>query len=467
MPRAGRRAVLTIHRLTDGRADYYLADLATELPPAPGRPGPNWVGRAAREFGLEGSLERHAFVTALAGRHPGTGWPLRSGQVTVLGYDLTFSAPKSVSVLLALGGPEVARQVMAGHADAVRGALDYLEAHGVTAVRRDGAERHVIATDGVLAGAFTHGVNRNHDPHLHTHVVMANLVHGEDGRWSACDQRGLWAHRAAGSAVYEAHVRAELTARLGVQWTQAPLHGAEIGGVSPLLLGEFSSRAADIRRHGFEVGVHSARGNHIAWAVTRPAKEPVAFAALAPEWQRRAAAVLSDQPDLAHVMGRRAPAHPTVSEHQFAAVLSWVPDGAARRRDVVTAFADSARLGAPEPTLDKLTALWVPGSGVGVAEEAHSRRQVVPASAVVRALGPRPLDPSQHTVWREAARTIEDYRQRWQVKDRATALGPEQAQPGWSTVRLVDHLRASATLQAARARLGQREPMVPELGRGR
>jgi conjugative relaxase-like TrwC/TraI family protein len=458
---------VSLNRDAPCRADYYLADLATELPPSPDRHGGAWVGRTASELGLEGRVDRQRFVTALEGRHPGTGWPLRSGRATVLGYDLTFSAPKSASVLLALGGPEVARQVVAGHAEAVRGALDYMEAHGVSAVRRDGAERTVIPTDGVLAGAFTHGVNRNHDPHLHTHVVMANLVHGEDGRWSACDQRGLWAHRGAGSAVYESHLRAELTARLGIDWTQAPLRRAEISGVSPLLLGEFSSRAADIRRHGFEVGVHSARGNRIAWAATRPPKEPVLFAALAPEWQRRAAAVLSGPPDLERLLGRRTPAHPTLSEHQFAAVLSCVPDGSARRRDVVTAFADSVRLGAPERALQQLTTLWVPESGVGVAEDPHPRRLVVPASHVVRALGPRPLDPSRHAVWREGARAIGDYRQRWQVRDTATALGHEHGQPGWPTGRLVDHLRASATLEAARARLGRREPLVPELGRGR
>ena len=79
-----------------------------------------------------------------------------------------------------------------------------------------------MPTTGLVAASFTHGVNRNLDPHLHTHVVMANMVHGHDGRWSACDHRGLSAHRGATSAIYEAHLRAALTTRLGVQWVDAP-----------------------------------------------------------------------------------------------------------------------------------------------------------------------------------------------------------------------------------------------------
>ena len=100
----------------------------------------------------------------------------------------------------------------------MHGALRYLEQHGVTATRRSRLESAVVPTTGVIAGQFTHAVSRNGDPHLHTHVVMANLVHGVDGRWGACDGRGIAAHRAAASEVYGAHLRAGLTAALGVRW---------------------------------------------------------------------------------------------------------------------------------------------------------------------------------------------------------------------------------------------------------
>ena len=127
----------------------------------------------------------------------------------------------------------------------------------------------MIPTSGMVAGQFTHAVSRNGDPHLHSHVVMANLVHGVDGRWTACDRRGLDAHRQAACSVYEAHLRAGL----GVRWTAPPPgRSAEIAGIPPEVLGELSSRGADIRRRMHETGTRSARGRRVAWAATRPAK---------------------------------------------------------------------------------------------------------------------------------------------------------------------------------------------------
>jgi hypothetical protein len=297
---------------------------------------------------------------------------------------------------------------------------------------------------------------------------MGNLVHGEDGRWSACDQRGLSAHRQAGAAVYAAHLRAELTGRLGVRWSQAPLERAEIDGVAPALLGEFSSRAADIRRHSFETGVHSARGNRIAWAVTRPPKGPgVTWAALGEEWHQRAVAVLGSTPELSSALAHRRPERPSLSEHQFAGVLSQSAHGGAHRREVVTAFAHGARHGVRADALDRMTGLWLPDEqAVGVAEPLHARHAVTPRAHHLRALGPRPLDPAAQGVWKEAAAGIDLYRQRWGIHQ-AEALGPTHDQPTWPTARLVDHLRAANVVEMARARLGRTEPRALELDRGR
>ena len=228
--------MLGIHRLTSAGADYYLADLAQELP-LPGRldDGPaHWIGHAAAGLGLRGTPDPTALDAVLDGRHPASGHRLRSDRATVRGFDLTFSAPKSVSVVFALAGEDVARHVVAAHRESVRGALAYVEAHGLSAQRGSGEERHVVPTTGLVAASFTHGVNRNLDPHLHTHVVMANMVHGADSRWSACDHRGLSAHRGATSAIYEAHLRGELTTRLGLRWVEEPRLGAEVAGVSLL-----------------------------------------------------------------------------------------------------------------------------------------------------------------------------------------------------------------------------------------
>ena len=470
--------MLGIRRIGASRADYYLADLASELPvrdPGLGR----WVGAAAGDLGLDGDrpVEAAQFRSLLAGHHPLTGRPLPlpqrgGGGRRVAGFDLTFSAPKSASVVFALGGEEVARAVVEAHTAAVDGALHYLEQHGLGATRwrREDGERAVIGTAGFSGARFTHGVNRNLDPHLHSHVVVANAVHGVDGRWSACDGRGLDAHRAAAGGVYEAHLRQALTSALAVRWdvaTGRPGRTPEISGVSPAVLGEFSSRGADVRMHAFARGARTARGRHVAWAATRPPKRVgVPYDELVAEWRRRAGTVgyvseLALRVRHADLGGSAG----SYDEHRFAGVITVLPHGGAHRRDVVAAFAGSARDGVRAPSLEQVTDLWAPEARVGVAEGLASQRSVVPANHHLRALGPRPVDPAGHETWLQAARAVDAYRERWGI-ERAVSepLGAaDHTLSSLPAVRLADHLRVARQLDLARVRLGRRAPAEMEL----
>jgi conjugative relaxase-like TrwC/TraI family protein len=454
--------MLGIHGIRQTQAEYYLSDLALELPVS--GPG-HWTGRAAEGLGLGGAVEPDEFRRMLQGRHPRAELVLGSGRVSVPAFDLTFSAPKSASVLFALAGAETARTVLATHAEAVAGSLSYLEQHALTATRRAGPTRVVLPTSGAVAAVFTHGISRNGDPHLHSHVVLANLVHAADGRWGACDRRGIEAHRAAASAVYEAHLRSGLTAALGVRWTGVPGHGSEVAGVGPELLGAFSSRGADIRRHMDERGVHGGRGARTAWAVTRPPKAPTEpFADLVVRWRQRADDVggrLELQP------GRARTGRALLDEHRFAAVISLPAHGGAYRRDVVAAFGTAARDGAPAPALERLVAHWVPPGPGGVAEPLQQRRTVVPANHHLRALGPRPVDPDDHAVWLGAARALDAYRDKWGVARTSAPLGEAPNLAALPVQRLADHIRTEREVSAARARLGWHEPAAVERGLGR
>jgi conjugative relaxase-like TrwC/TraI family protein len=456
--------MLGIHGVGRDRAEYYLSDLARELPASGPGPG-QWAGQAAHALGLIGTVDAEEFRRLLDGRHPGTGNPLGTGRTSVAAYDLTFSAPKSVSVFFALAGPEAARAVVAAHHEAVAGSLSYLERHGITATRQSGSDRFVLLTDGALAATFTHGVSRTGDPHVHSHVVLANLVHGVDGRWGAVDRRGIDAHRLAAAATYEAHLRAGLTAALGVRWTRSPGGAAEIAGVDPLLLAAFSGRSADIRRHMYEQGARSGRGARVAWAATRPAKAPgTPYGELAVGWQRRARAV-GGQIDLGHGPPRRGPT--LLDEHRFAGVISLPAHGGAHRRDVVTAFASAARDGATSAVVEQLVAHWVPPGPPGVTEPLQQRRAVVPANHHLRALGPRPVDPGDHAVWVGAARTLDAYRGRWGLTRATDPLGGAGRTTPLATLpadRLADHVRTEHALATARARLGWRDPATVERG---
>jgi conjugative relaxase-like TrwC/TraI family protein len=461
---------LGIHRIGSERALYYMSDLARELP-LPSAPAPGtWSGTAAAAMGLEGPVDSSAFEGLLQGRHPLTARRLGPGRAAVAGLDLTFSAPKSASVLFALGGEHVARRILAAHSHAVSGALGYLERYALSVRRRTGAERPILPARGIVAARFTHGVNRNHDPHVHTHVVMANLVQGSDGRWGACDGRGLGAHAAAMSELYDAHLRHELNRGLGVRWFHAAGRRPEVEGVPPALIGEFSSRGADVRRRQYETGARSVRSARIAWAVTRAAKQPApAFDVLAVEWRQRA-----DHADRTDHISAAVPTHPhpgrpTVDEHAFAGVLAPLPHGGAHRRDVVQAFATAAPDGAPASWVDRLTASWVaePAAvAVGVTEPLRRRADVIPGGHLVAVLGPRPLDPRLHEVWREAAGAIEAYRRRWGLAHVHDALGlgdPPLPRAALGASRLADHVRTERVVGAARGRLGRHEPPAVEL----
>jgi len=121
-----------------------------------------------------------------------------------------------------------------------------------------------------------------------------------------------------------------------------------------------------------------------------------------------------------------------------------------------------------EDSIDRLVALWLPATAVGVAEPLHARRAAVPGPHLLGALGPRPVDPPSHEVWVEAAGVIESYRERWGVRGSAEPLGvPRDAMAGLAPARLAHHLTALRQVELARARLGRREPVTVELGLGR
>ena len=460
--------MLGIHRVRLDGADYYLSDLGAELPvPVPVR----WAGRAAEGLGLTGAVAATEFRAILSGQHPATGRVLRPGRASVAGYDLTFSAPKSVSVLFGLGDPDVARAVLVAQSCAVDEALRYLEGHALSAVRQAASARTLVPATGAAAGVFCHGVSRTQDPHVHSHVVLANLVHGLDGRWSSSDQRALFAHRQAASAVYGAHLRAALTDALGVQWAPAGSGSPEVAGVSPELRGLFSTRGSEIRQRGLETAARSSRGRRIAWAATRPAKAGALDAdTLRREWTERARAFGAGPEVVGKALGR-PPAPSLVDEHRYAAAISSTAHGGAHRRDVVAALATAATGGIHGPALDHAVDAWVPSAppeSIGVAETLHPRRAVLPANHLLHALGPRPTTSVGHDIWLEAARRIDSYRARWGLgaAQETDALGPadHSTLAAMPTARLADHLRVARHVDVARAQLGVRTPATMDLG---
>ena len=212
--------MLLVTALSDRAGGYYLADLAGELGPL-GVAGPPevaggcrtgeqghgcWVGRGRGPRAARAGGGRD-LGTVLSGAAPATGRRLAGRAAAVSAFDLTFSAPKSVSVLVALGAPEVAGRCSGPTRRRSAGPSTTWPITGRRCAGPTSWSVRCCATRGIVGAAFTHGTSRALDPHLHTHVVVANLAQGPDGRWSALDGRGLFAHARAAGALYDARLR--------------------------------------------------------------------------------------------------------------------------------------------------------------------------------------------------------------------------------------------------------------------
>jgi conjugative relaxase-like TrwC/TraI family protein len=157
-------------------------------------------------------------MRAMHGCDPRTGEGRRPPQsrTKVAAFDLTFSAPKSVSVLFAIADDEVSGALLEAHERAVEAAFAYVEREASFTRRGDWGMRRVRG-DGFVAAAYRHRLSRTGDPQLHTHVVVANMTRAE-GRWTTLEGHSLYEHKSAAGAVYRAVLRTEVRDRLPWVW---------------------------------------------------------------------------------------------------------------------------------------------------------------------------------------------------------------------------------------------------------
>lgn len=222
------------------------------------------------QLDLIGAVAAEDLRSILEGLDPRSGEKI-VGWRTVAGFDLTLSAPKSVSLLWALGGEEVAAQVMAAHDVAVEAAVAYFEDEACVVRRGRGGVNHLDGA-GFVAAAFRHRTSRESDPNLHTHLVTGNLTLGEDGKWSALHSADLYRHGRTAGFVYQSVLRHEVAGRLAVSFQPTKPGIGEVVGIPEKARRAFSRRRAAIERSMADHGIHSARGAQVATLDSRPAK---------------------------------------------------------------------------------------------------------------------------------------------------------------------------------------------------
>ena len=324
----------------------------------------SWEGSAAESLGLSGGPEDGALGELLEGRDPASGKELagagrrRGGNVA---FDLTFTAPKSVSVLAAAGDESIRRAVLAAQAAGARAGLDYLERRACF-VRRGRNGVTVLPGEGFAGAMYLHEMARSGDPHLHAHLVIANRVKGPDGRWSAPDMRPVFAEAKTAGTIAEAVMRAALTRSLGVEWGPVRNGIAELAGVPTRVCEHFSQRHAEIVEEATARGYASARGIDVIQRETRDRKRVLSRDRAAGEWRARAAEHGFGGRELAALIGRSQGTDSGRRQPELDACRTKMlgPAGLTQRsahftrREVIQALAEAHAPGASEGVLEAL-----------------------------------------------------------------------------------------------------------------
>jgi len=237
----------------------------------------------------------------------------RKAPQPVAGFDLTFSAPKSVSVAWAVAGEGTQGPIYTAHQAALEHVIAYAEEHVFSS--RSG-KAGVVQEDiaGVVAAVFDHWDSRVGDPQLHTHVVVMNRVQTSEGLWRTLDSRGLFRSTVGLSEMYNGVLSDYLTQALGWGWeacgrrhSEVPKY--EVAGVAERLREEFSTRSTNIEaaKDVLVAGFAASRGRQPsarevlqlrqrATLQTRPDKHVESLADLVHGWRGRAQQVLGSDP---------------------------------------------------------------------------------------------------------------------------------------------------------------------------
>ena len=409
--------------------EYYLG-----VGEAPGR----WTGQGLPELGLaagERVTEQQLEALFARGLSPTTGERLGRAwrKDAVTGFDLTFSAPKSVSALWALGNSEIAAAALAAHREAVKAGMAYLDGHASWSRRgTNGVEQ--VATAGLSAALFEHRTSRTADPQLHTHALVVNKARCVDGVWRTLDGKEVFDHQKTAGMIYQNALRNEMQRRLGVEFGPVSADGqADIVGVPNPLLKLWSKRteaieaeaAPKIAEYEKLLGrtltkAERIRVTKIAVLKTRPGKTHPEISTLQVTWTAEAAQIGWTPDRLAKAAGVR-PDGPEVPSQRQAPTLAQAPGGvlptrsghdpedpdaevalaalraAGRKAAVFSRNELAGHVAAHLPT-SGLTAAQVVAQVEQLTDQALGLSEAVPVGRPARGLTPRASDPRYATV---------------------------------------------------------------------
>jgi len=335
-------------------ASYYVADRSLELDGVRHGPPGHWIRGSGP---IDGSVLERSWRT--------------SPRATIVGYDLIVAAPRTVSILLALGGTDEQRQVVADHRESVRAAMGYLEDRALVVKSKmmgEGIEQRGRWSSIV---SFTHGVNRIGEPHLHDHVLVGALPHH---RSRVLSRQALSAHLLAADAIYRAEFRFRIN-EYGARRAWRTLGGVDIV-------------------HGVDEGHRALWPGDRAWGAQ---KESWTRGAILEKWS-------TDLLRFERIQMREPPTRTASMDEQiFGAHFEGAISVA--RRDLVAASANASSSGLLRSSIEAFVDTHYPAL---IADRGLTERRIGVAearqSALVKARGPRPLEVEDVARWRQRER---------------------------------------------------------------
>ncbi len=299
--------VASVKPMVAGKEGYYLGlttsrgddGYYTSGPEPPGV----WFGGGAEAKGLRGPVQAADLEKLMRGLDPdGRRLVQNAGDKDRrAGVDLCFSAPKSVSVVWAVGDAVTRQHVEAAHDAAVRRTLTWFEQKVASCrVGKGGKDRERAE---IFAALYQHGSSRNQQMQLHTHALLLNVGLTADGKKRALDTADVLYSKMLLGQHYHVELANELTARLGVVCEKRQ-SWFEIAGVPDAVLKHFSSRRQEILEHLAATGHSSSQAAAVATLATRREKEHLPREVLLQRWQAEARALGFDAEQIRELCGQ-------------------------------------------------------------------------------------------------------------------------------------------------------------------
>lgn len=276
--------MMSFAKIRDGK--YYLDLAAEDYYLEGGEPDGVWCGAGAALLKLKGVVISESLSNMLKGYSPCGKAALcqNAGSRHTPGWDLTFNAPKSVSVLWAAAKPELRQKIQLAQLKAVKDAMALIEEYAAVTRRGEaGGEREKVA--GLITAVFEHSTSRSLDPHLHSYAIVANIAPRLDGSWGTLDSRTIMLWQKAAGMVYKVSL-ADSIRSLGFE-TELDGNAFNVIGISKSVCEHFSKRSSQILGVLKERGIknRSSLSGDLASLSTRETKGDINRAELFETWQ--------------------------------------------------------------------------------------------------------------------------------------------------------------------------------------